>query len=462
MTLAATGRYSRNRADTSPPETPVLQEAQPLTVQQTLLMVLTAKIATIALVAIVLVRYHRFRALLIFERRAWPEKLVITAGLGVPLAALVATRLLLRYDALDLTLEGPFLAGLITGPHAGGLVGLIIALPALLAGQWIALPFAIGCGYAGGGLREMCPKEAIWHFSPFVFTTLHRRAWQLVRHFQVDWHLLLILAPIGLELIRLSIGRRFGANRLFYFEPQTAWMTFALLLATVLSVATPIRIWNTARIEHKLGEQEKLLMTSRMEALASQINPHFLFNTLASVSSLIRSEPEKARMLINRLSSLLRRHLRSRDLFVPLRDELQSVDDYLDIELVRFGTLLRVEKEIGPDTLEAWVPSMLLQPLVENSIKHGLGPKVGGGTITVRSRLVGGRTEIEVADDGLGMAEDRLKQAFHTGIGLSNVAERLRVIYGASAGVTLESRLGAGTVVRLAIPELALPVTRSV
>src|SRR5204863_7185993 len=116
-----------------------------------------------------------------------------------------------------------------------------------------------------------------------------------------------------------------------------------------------------------------------------------LFNTLTSITSLIRTEPETARMLIAKLSGLLRRLMRSTDHFVSLREELESIDEYLDIEVVRFGPQLRVVKQISPETLDVIVPSMLLQPLVENSIKHGLSPKVGGGRITIRSALRSGR-----------------------------------------------------------------------
>src|SRR3970282_2472239 len=107
-----------------------------------------------------------------------------------------------------------------------------------------------------------------------------------------------------------------------------------VVLARALSVAVPIKIWNSARIEHRLQEQEKLLMAARVEALASQINPHFLFNTLTSISSLIRSQPETARTLIVKLSGLLRRLLRSHGHFVTLREGLEAVDEYLDIERV--------------------------------------------------------------------------------------------------------------------------------
>src|SRR5205823_7222417 len=153
----------------------------------------------------------------------------------------VAFRLLLGYDAADLTLEGAFLAGLIAGPYAGALVGLMVAAPALVRGEFIALPFAVGCGFAGGGLRELCPKESIWHFSPFVFMSLHRRAWQMLRTLQVDWQVVLLLALIGLETLRLGLAARWPAH-LFTLHPDSPWLYIAMLLATVLCVAASLQV----------------------------------------------------------------------------------------------------------------------------------------------------------------------------------------------------------------------------
>ena len=431
-----------------------------LTADQFLLTTLVVKITIVAALATILVRYHRFRHILISERRAWPERLLFAFSLGVPLAAGVTSRILLNYDAADLTLEGAFLAGLIAGPYAGALVGLMVALPALLAGEFIALFFAVGCGFAGGGLREACPnKEDIWHFSPFVFTKLHRHIWRMIRNVSVDWAVILLLAPVALELLRQTLGWRFNHpmhTRLFFLhtENMTPWWIALVVLTTVLCVATPIKIWNNARIEHRLEEQEKLLLTARVEALASQINPHFLFNTLTSIQSLIRTNPETARTVIVKLSGLLRRLLRSRDHFVTLREELESIDEYLDIEVIRFGPQLKVEKQISPDTLDVIVPSMILQPLVENSIKHGFSRKVGGGRIVIRSVRQNGHAVIEVEDDGLGMTEDRLDTALTDGIGLSNVNERLNVIYGAAYTVRITSVPNLGTIIRLEIPDM--------
>jgi len=435
-----------------------VQGPQFLSQEQVLLTTLVVKLAVMAALATMLVRYRLFRHILIFETRAWPDRLTFALGFGIPLAAGVASRLLLDYRAADLTLEGAFVAGLIAGPYTGAVVGAMVGLAPIFNGEWIALPFAVGCGFAGGGLRELCPKEAIWHFSPFIFTSLHRRAWRMLRTLEVDWQVVLLLALIALELLGVALGARWSVrHRLFILMPISTRTTFLVLLSTVLCVATPIKIWNNARIEHRLQEQEKLLLAAKIEALANQINPHFLFNTLASISSLVRTKPETARMLITKLSGLLRRLMRSTDHFVTLREELESIDEYLDIEVVRFGPQLRVEKRISPETLDVTVPSMILQPLVENSIKHGLSRKVGGGCIVITTAPAAGHTIIEVRDDGLGMTEERLGHALGDGIGLTNVNERLRTIYGQNYRLKLTSVPGAGTSVQVEIPELTVP-----
>jgi len=424
--------------------------------EQFLIFTMLAQLAVVASLATMFARFKRFRRLLLTERRDWPERLAFAGALGIPLLTGTVFRVLLGYNAADLTLAGPFLAGLLAGPYAGAIVGILVGLPGALAAEHGALPFAIGCGFAGGGLREVCPKDAIWHFSPFVFTDLHKYAWRLLRNFQIDWQVILITPPIVLELLRQALGHRWP-GRLFVFLANDPLMTALAVLETILCVAIPIKIWNSARIEHKLQEQETLLMTARIEALANQINPHFLFNTLQSISSLIRSKPETARMLIVKLSALLRRLLRSQDHFVTLRDELEAVDEYLDIECIRFGNQLVVEKDIAADALDRVVPSMLLQPLVENSIKHGFADKVDPGRILLKAARQGDLLVVEVIDNGAGIAEERLTGVLDAGIGLRNVNERLRVLYGAGCALRLHSVAGHGTSVRLELPDMALP-----
>src|SRR5712675_470174 len=188
-----------------------------LSTDSVLLTTLLVKLAVMAASATILVRFRRFRQFFIFEQRPTPDRLTFALGLGFLLAGGVVARLLLHYDAADLTLEGAFLAGLIDGPYAGVIVGAMVGVPPLFVGEWGAPWFAIGCGFAGGGLRELCPKDVLWQFSPFVFTSLHRRAWQMIRSVKVDWQVMLLLAPIGLEIIRQLLGARY--HRLFYLPP---------------------------------------------------------------------------------------------------------------------------------------------------------------------------------------------------------------------------------------------------
>ncbi|MCC7009176.1 MAG: histidine kinase [Acidobacteria bacterium] len=433
-----------------------MHESGPLTHEFLPPIALMANIAVAAVLATMLVRFHWFRRILLTERRDWPERLVFAAGFGVPLVAGVVARLILRYEAADLTLSGAYLAGLIAGPYAGAIVGAALGVPPLFAGEFGALPFAVGCGFAGGGLREICPKEEIWRFSPFFVTKLHRSAWRLVRSLQLDWQVILVTAPLLLELIRQSIDSRFPSS-IFDFAPTNGWVRLLVTITPVLGVAIPIKIWNSARIEHRLAEQEKLLMEARIQALSNQINPHFLFNTLTSITSLIRSQPETARMLIVKLSGLLRRLMRSQEHFVTLREELAAMDEYLDIERVRFGPSLVVEKDVEEDSLDVVVPSMILQPLVENSIKHGLSRKIGQGRITIRAVQRAGHVVIEVIDNGIGIASERLEATAAHGIGLQNVNERLRVIYGANCRLRLQSVAGEGTLARMELPKMLLP-----
>ncbi len=431
---------------------------QTLSHEKFLIVTLIVQLAVTAVLATMLARFRIFRAILLTERRDWPQRLVFAAGFGIPLVAGVAARILLHYDAADLTLAGAYLTGLIAGPFAGALVGAGVAVPALFNHEWGALPFAVGCGFAGGGLADDLPEG---------------------RNLEVHAVLLHAARPIAVASAaqpddRLAGGARDGADpprapAAQHQPPVSApgslrssprriwWLNLLLPVATVVTVAIPIKIWNSARFEHRLAEQEHLLMEARVAALANQINPHFLFNTLASISSLIRSQPETARVLIVKLSALLRRLLRSQDHFVTLREELAAVDEYLDIERVRFGPSLTVHLEIDEGSLDTIVPSMILQPLVENSIKHGLGRKLGEGRIVIRTRRSGGLVTIEVVDNGVGLPPTRMESESESGIGLRNVNERLRVIYGAPYQLKLISQPGQGTSARIEIPELAAP-----
>ena len=261
---------------------------------------------------------------------------------------------------------------------------------------------------------------------------------------------------VVLRLLQTEVSR-FLPHATFSLESPKPWVEALIYATSIMVIGTELKIWNSVRIQIKLEEQERLLLHARMEALQNQINPHFLFNTLNSVSSLVRFDPDTARELIIKLANILRRLLHSSDAFVPLREELEFIDDYLDIEVVRFGRdKLQVIKELDPASLDVMVPSMLLQPLVENSIKHGLSSKIEGGSVYLRSRLHDSKLTIEIEDDGVGMGAanflERPSGLGGTGIGMANVAERLKVLFGDTAKMTIDSHEGKGTLVRIRLP----------
>src|SRR5436309_447991 len=232
-----------------------------------------------------------------------------------------------------------------------------------------------------------------------------------------------------------------------------------LLGGTIVGLAVGMMVSLPAwLIGHEFVAFLMAVLYACVAALTSQINPHFLFNTLNTVSSLVRFDPDMARTVILKLSNILRRRLKAQVHFSPLKQELEFVDDYLDIEVVRFGReKLQIRKEIEPEALDTVVPSMILQPLVENAIRHGIAPKIEGGTITLRAHRRNGRLRVEVADDGVGIPPEKQTGIYESGIGISNVRERLKVLYGQEFSFDINSQPGKGTAIRLELPELVVP-----
>ncbi|HEX4380738.1 MAG TPA: histidine kinase, partial [Candidatus Acidoferrum sp.] len=322
--------------------------------------------------------------------------------------------------------------------------------------EWLGMPAAATAGLLGGLIRQIIPtKEDLWNFGPFTFLNIPRDLVRLARRAKTSWELLPLLACVGLELGRVALVRATTPRWLFAIDPAWNWWLILSVLATVMAVAVPLKIWNNTRIEMNLERHQQLLLKARMDALSSQINPHFLFNTLNTVSSLIRVDPDLARGVVLKLSNILRRLLRKHETFVPLKEELIFIDDYLDIEVARFGDNLEFVRDVDDAALEAFVPSMLLQPIVENCLKHGLASKLEGGRIHLRTKNTDGRLHIEIEDNGAGISEEKMPHVYVEGIGLSNVRERLRVLYGTDFRLEIQSRPGEGTLIRINIPELA-------
>lgn len=420
---------------------------------------LLVKLAVAASVASILARFKAFQRMLMREDRTLAQRLQLSVSLATVFGAGVATRVVTRtYAAVDLGLEGSFVSGLLGGYVSGLVAGILISIPAMLKGEILAMLLFAAVGLLGGLLRDCAPDpEEVWRFSPDLSLYRLFRKWN--DHRRTTFQVFFLLTILFAEFLRVLLGGLFGRQLLFSLYPVDPnphpLAIVAVYLTTVFAVTLTLKIWNHARNELKLQTQQRLLTEARLAALTSQINPHFLFNTLNSVSSLIRTNPTQARAVVHKLSNILRKLLRKHDSLSPLRDELAFIDDYLSIEVVRFGDKLRFVKEVDPATLNRLVPSMVLQPIVENSIKHGLSPKVEGGMIRVSSRLEDGKLLLTVEDDGVGIPEEKLATLFDQGIGVSNVNERLKVLFGDEYKMWIDSKPGEGTRTEIEMPEVA-------
>jgi two-component system LytT family sensor kinase len=423
-----------------------------------LLFTLLLKVGVASSIAALLARWTTFRRVLFTEQRDPDQKLKLMFFMTPMLIVGVTLRLVggPGYSFADLSLEGAFLMGLLGGRVVGPIGGAIITIPALIAHEWLAMPAASTAGLLGGLIRQAIPnKEDLWNFGPFTFLNIPKAILKLLGKAQLSWEMAPLAACVGLEVGRVALVQATKTKWLFAIDAHWNWWLGLTVIATLMSVAAPLKIWNNTRIEMNLERHQQLLLKARMDALSSQINPHFLFNTLNTVTALIRVDPDTARGVVLKLSNILRRLLRKHETFVPLREELEFIDDYLDIEVARFGRdNLEIVKQMDDETLEAFVPSMLLQPIVENCLKHGLAPKLEGGRIQLRTTNTDGRLHIEIEDNGVGISEEKMPHVYVEGIGLSNVRERLRVLYGTDFHLDIQSKPGEGTVIRIDIPEV--------
>jgi two-component system LytT family sensor kinase len=422
-----------------------------------ILITLLVKLGVAASVSSALARSRSFQNLLFKEIRTLPQTMGLLAWVCIPLTLGVWVRVIVpNFLAADIAFETVIILGVLLGPLSALAGGAILAIPAMLNHEYLTLPFNLAVAVVAGIYGRLVTAEEVWSFSPFVDLSIYRWIRRNLRKPRFDRQILLLILIIGMEMGREWLAKEYPL-RLFALRPETWGIRLAVLACSAIVVGIQLKIWNAIRIERKLEEQKRLLLEARFDALQRQINPHFLFNTLNSIASLVRFRPEMAREMIVRLANILRALLKDHDSFVALREELNFTEDYLGIEVVRFGAeKLRVVKDIDPATLEMPVPSMLLQPLIENSIKHGIEPRIGGGTITMRSRLHEKSMTIEVEDDGVGIAEGRVPAGGvarqGTGIGMRNVRERLEVLYGEAARFDVMSRPGRGTRVRIEIP----------
>jgi two-component system, LytTR family, sensor kinase len=343
---------------------------------------------------------------------------------------------------------------------------LIVGVATLLSALSSALAFSFAYGSTTASLvRAVFLNTTYW----FTWALLAPAILSLARRFRFErrtWitatavHAPAMLVACFLH-IALTVGARLAAG---YGRPGWSfWMTVRdsyltqvdwemMTYFAIVGVSQAVHYQRAAlRRQLESARLETSLVEARLQALQRQLHPHFLFNTLHGVSALMHRDVEAADRMIALLADLLRASLNIRSPEIPLKDELDLLGRYLDIERVRFGPRLTVTYDIEPEALDARVPSLILQPLVENAIEHGIAPKGGTGHVDISARREGGRLWLEVRDDGVGLCED-VFEARRRGIGVSNTESRLRHLYGPAHRFEFVRRGSRGLSVRVVVP----------
>ncbi len=333
---------------------------------------------------------------------------------------------------------------------AGGLVGLVIALfsnepSAVSRFVPMGILFANAVGFAAGiSARFVLPR----------YVTFPR------------------IVRVPLAIITLLAGGAFGTALVIFLFPFSVFYQARLLLllvsvSSVIAVVVGLIVYNYERMKdeiersyHALAENRireerlrELAARSELKALKAQINPHFLFNALNSISALISIDPDAAHRTLERLAGIFRGTLlASEKESVTLGKELELVDAYLDVERARFGDRLTVEQSISDEAKEVHVPPLILQPVVENAVRHGISPTVEGGRILIDAGVADGALTIVVEDDGAGIDPVGEEEMLSKGYGLRNVRDRLNTRFGEGEWMRFESAAGKGAKVRIVVP----------
>jgi two-component system, LytTR family, sensor kinase len=304
-------------------------------------------------------------------------------------------------------------------------------------------------GFAG----SLC---LIWlTFTPLVIWAARR--FPLGR---ADWQKSLgahVLLGTALSMLDVRIDR-WIAPHIDLVRPMTFWQEYIWALdmnvfyyAVIAASVTAADFYHLYRErQRKANELHTELVTSKLEMLKMQLQPHFLFNTLNTINALIHEDREAADRMVTRLADLLRLTLYESRHEVPLARELEFVSAYVDIQQIRFQNRLTVSFEVRGPLLGAQVPSLLLQPLVENAIRHGIAPRARAGHVWVRAQRDGDRLVLEVEDDGVGLPPG--EDVTIRGIGLANTRARLQQLHGSDYEMQIRSRESGGTYVRVTLP----------
>ena len=318
----------------------------------------------------------------------------------------------------------------------------------------------------GQALEWSLPRWYTWGLlTPAIFR-LDR--W-LIGRLALGWRILLHI-PAGIAWTMLAIAVRLVTRPLrgletpedvsvFFLERAGPDLTIYAAVACVSLIRAYANLMKTRvrEAQDRAANLERRLTEAQLHNLRAQLQPHFLFNALNTISSLTESDPGLARRLMAQLGDLLRASLaHTARPMVTLAEELTFLDDYLAIETARFGDRITVHVDADDDAAETLVPTFLLQPLVENALRHGVGPRVSGGRVEVSAVRNGSALLLCVRDDGLGLPEG-WTFATHAGVGLSNLSARLEHLYGDQGRFSIEPITGGGVEVRVTIPGTSMP-----
>ncbi len=289
---------------------------------------------------------------------------------------------------------------------------------------------------------------------------LRRLMWHVVTSLACFAALSYLISEINLYLFGgNSLLRTYGGGALTVTFPAAAVQRFPLIYPLIPIVPVTVLCllgfnlhwWRIRLMQGRERELRELAIAAQLAALRAQINPHFFFNSLNSIAQLIQTDPAKAEACVERLADIFRYLLnRTQAEFVPLADELKVAEAYLDIERARFGDDLVVKEEIDERARAVLMPGLMLQPLVENAVRHGISRKIGGGSVLIRAAVDAGGLQLTVSDTGVGIRGR--ETIFERGVGLRSVRDRLVKLYGADYAPAITTAEGKGTTIILRIP----------
>ena len=332
-------------------------------------------------------------------------------------------------------------------------IGFIFALPMMLEGPW---------------RKSLLSSLAEWWswglITPFIFAVDRRLpipARQLGRRVAAHGLGCLVFTAIYLYVffvIRVALGvspwTDLRLSHMFSLGMLGWFLWSCLIYCVIVGALQAYRYYERyLSSELRLERLEKSYSQARLNALRMQLDPHFLFNALNTISSHVERDPKLTRRMIEHLGDLLRMSLESKDRQeIPLAEEMAFLDHYLAIQKIRFGDQLKIEMKIAPEVRYAAVPSLFIQPLVENAIRHGISRRASGGTVTISAAPIGGCLAIRVLDDGVGLPPDwSLEKS--PGLGLSVTRERISGLHpNGDSRFTVRPREGGGTVVEILLP----------